>query len=103
MFSFQNEFVTQSSRPILNPQKLLLSKWTAVEVCDKEKHFLVVRIINPEAPRHKIQEVEMEAVMSRAIAVDYLFKCIATLNETINALLDNICHWDFEVSIFSLA
>jgi len=48
----------------LNPQKLLMSKWTAVESCDKEKHFLVARVINPEAPRHNIQEVEMEAVMT---------------------------------------
>ena len=48
----------------LNPQKLLMSKWTAVEARDKEKHFLVARVINPEAPKHKIQEVEMEAVMS---------------------------------------
>ena len=32
---------------------------------DLEKHFLVVRVINPEAPRHKIQEVELEAVMTR--------------------------------------
>ena len=31
----------------------------------EEKHYLVARVINPEAPKHKIQEVEMEAVMSR--------------------------------------
>lgn len=50
---------------MLNPKKLLLSKWTAVNPCEKEKHFLVARVINPEAQRHKIQEVEMEAVMSK--------------------------------------
>ena len=50
---------------LINPQKLLMTKWTAVEARDKEKHFLVVRLINPEAPLHKIQEVEMEAVMSK--------------------------------------
>jgi tryptophan-rich hypothetical protein len=55
----------QADRQILNPQKLLLSKWTAVEPRDKEKHFLVARVINPEAPKHKIQEIEMEAVISR--------------------------------------
>ena len=42
-----------------------MSKWTAVEAREKEKHFLVARVINPEAPKHKIQEVEMEAVMSK--------------------------------------
>lgn len=57
--------MTKAGRPILNPQKLLMSKWTAVEARDKEKHFLVARVINPEAPQHKIQEVEMEAVMSK--------------------------------------
>jgi len=55
--------VTQADQP-LNPKKLLLSKWTAVNARDKEKHFLVARVINPEAPKHKIQEVEMEAVMT---------------------------------------
>lgn len=57
--------MTQASHQILNPQKLLKSKWTAVNPQNLEKHFLVVRVINPEAPRHKIQEVEMEAVMSK--------------------------------------
>ena len=52
-------------QPRLNPQKLRLTKWTAVEARDKENHFLVARVINPEAQRHKIQEVEMEAVMSK--------------------------------------
>ena len=51
-------------RKTLNPKKLRLSKWTAVEARDKEKHFLVARVVNPEAPKHKIKEVEMEAVMS---------------------------------------
>lgn len=49
----------------LNPQKLLLSKWTAVNPEGNEKHFLAVRVINPEKDRHKIEEVEMEAVMTR--------------------------------------
>jgi tryptophan-rich hypothetical protein len=49
----------------LNPQKLLMSKWTAVNPREKEKHFLVARVVNPEAQKHKIQEVEMEAVMSK--------------------------------------
>ena len=55
----------QATRPLLNPQKLLMSKWTTVNPQAREKHFLVARVINPEAARHKIQEVEMEAVMTR--------------------------------------
>jgi len=57
--------MTENGQRPLNPKKLGLSKWTAVEPRDQEKHFLVVRVINPEAPRHKIKEVEIEAVMTR--------------------------------------
>ena len=32
----------------LNPQKLRLSKWTAVNPQEKEKHFLVTKVIDPE-------------------------------------------------------
>ena len=49
----------------LNPKKLLLSKWTAVNSVDKEKHFLVTRVINPEAAPHHIEFVELEAVLTR--------------------------------------
>ncbi len=36
-----------------------------MEARDKEKHFLVTKVINPEAPSHQIEEVEIEAVMSK--------------------------------------
>ena len=49
----------------LNPQKLLLSKWTAVNPLEKEKHFLVTKVIDPEQPRHLIKFVEIEAVLTR--------------------------------------
>jgi len=49
----------------INPQKLLMSKWTAVNPQNKEKHFLVTKVIDPEQPKHKIQEVEMEAVLAK--------------------------------------
>ncbi len=58
------EIMTQAGRLKLNPRKLLMSKWTAGEPRDREKHFLVARVINPEAPRHKISEVEMVAVLT---------------------------------------
>ncbi|MEY3759310.1 MAG: hypothetical protein RIR39_801 [Pseudomonadota bacterium] len=32
----------------INPEKLLLSKWTAVKPRNKEKHFLVTRLIRDE-------------------------------------------------------
>jgi tryptophan-rich hypothetical protein len=49
----------------LNPRKLLLSKWTALQPRNKEKHFIVVRLIEPEDPAQGISEVELEAVYSR--------------------------------------
>ncbi|MBL0075234.1 MAG: TIGR02450 family Trp-rich protein [Rhodocyclaceae bacterium] len=49
----------------LNPKKLLLSKWTAVSPQNKEKHFLVTKLIAVEPPTSLIETVELEAVHSR--------------------------------------
>ena len=61
---------------LVHPKKLLLSKWTAVSPQTKEKHFLVARVIQPDAPEPpqltpltqrptaKIEWVELEAVHS---------------------------------------
>ncbi len=49
----------------LNPNKLLLSKWTAALAKNKEKHFLVTRLIKPELPDAPIEHIELEAVYSR--------------------------------------
>ena len=40
-------FGSQTARR-LNPKKLLLSKWTTVTPHDKEKHFIVTGVIEPE-------------------------------------------------------
>lgn len=50
----------------LNPKKLLLSKWTAVHPVNKEKHFLVVKIIEPETEEGKIEWIELEAIYTNA-------------------------------------
>jgi tryptophan-rich hypothetical protein len=49
----------------LSPKKLLLTKWTAVQPIDKQKHFLVSKVIVPEPPSEKIEFVEIEAVYSQ--------------------------------------
>lgn len=49
----------------INPKKLRLSKWTAVNPQAKEKHFLVTKVIDPEQPKHLIEFVEVEAVLTR--------------------------------------
>ncbi|MBC3872215.1 TIGR02450 family Trp-rich protein [Undibacterium flavidum] len=52
-------------RPIkLNPKKLLLTKWSAVEVIAKQKHFLVSRVVQPDDLNAPIIEIEIEAVYS---------------------------------------
>ena len=53
----------RKARP-LNPDKLALSKWTAVVALNKEKHFLVTRIVPPPSPDLPVEAVELEAVIS---------------------------------------
>ena len=50
-----------------HPKKLLLSKWTALQPVAKDKHFLVARVIKPDLPATRIDEVEIEALRSRAV------------------------------------
>jgi len=52
---------------LLNPKKLLLTKWTAVKPVAKQKHFLISRVIQPELPTDPIELVEIEAVFSKAV------------------------------------
>ena len=53
----------------LNPKKLLPTKWTAVKPVAKQKHFLVSRVIQPDDPTAPIEQVEIEAVFSKAVQV----------------------------------
>ena len=53
----------------LNAKKLLLTKWTAVKPVAKQKHFLVSKIIQPELPSDPIEQVETEAVFSKATQI----------------------------------
>jgi len=61
--------MTINSRPKmavrLNPAKLLLSKWTAVTPRNREKHFMVTQLIEPEPPSLAIEFIELEAVYTR--------------------------------------
>jgi tryptophan-rich hypothetical protein len=51
----------------LHPKKLLLSKWTAVKSVDRQKHFLVVTVIEPEPREAPVEWVEIEAVYSKKV------------------------------------
>lgn len=49
----------------LHPGKLLLTKWTAVKPIARQKHFIVTKVIEPDAPEGPIEWIEIEAVHSR--------------------------------------
>ena len=50
---------------ITNPKKLLNSKWTAITSSNKEKHFMVIKLILPEALNQVVEYIELEAVHSK--------------------------------------
>ena len=56
----------------LHPKKLLLTKWTAVQPLAKQKHFIVVKLIEPDPPtlpdstvEAPVEFVEIESVFSK--------------------------------------
>ena len=51
----------------LSPKKLLLTKWTAVQPQNREKHWVVVRVIEPDPPAVRIEQIELEAVHSKRL------------------------------------
>ena len=56
----------------LNPKKLLLSKWTAVNPQQQEKHFLVTQIANSFTPLQERDFIILEAVMTKnAYRIDW--------------------------------
>ena len=49
----------------LSAPKLLLTKWTATKPQNKEKHFIVTRLIEPDVPDAQIEMIEIEATYSK--------------------------------------
>ncbi|VVN06408.1 hypothetical protein PS619_03594 [Pseudomonas fluorescens] len=47
----------------INPQKLLLSKWTAAQPQNREKHFLVTELFRDE--EGTVLAVELQAVLTK--------------------------------------
>ena len=67
--------MTQANRR-LSPKKLLLSKWTAVSPRNKEKHFMVTKLVLSEHSDHSrhsdlsntsVEFIELEAVYSKNV------------------------------------
>ena len=48
----------------LSPKKLLHTKWTAVAPRDKERHFMVVKLVAPLVAGTAVTDVELQAVHS---------------------------------------
>ena len=61
--------MTRASTNPLSPKKLLHTKWTAVAPRNKEKHFLVTKVIEPLPPGSPVVSVEIEAVYSKRTGV----------------------------------
>jgi len=51
------------SKHRLNPRKLLLSKWTAVQPQNREKHFLVTELYCDEDGT--VLQIELQAVLNQ--------------------------------------
>lgn len=54
------------NKNIFNPKKLLLSKWTANQPKQRERHFMVTRLHWDEVGK-EVVEVELEAVINKKI------------------------------------
>jgi len=57
--------MTCATSNALSPKKLLHTKWTAVSPRNKEKHFLVTKVIEPEPAGLPVVSIEIEAVHSK--------------------------------------
>ena len=54
----------------INPEKFLLSKWTAVEPVQKERHFIVTRLLRGDD--EKVTGCELEAVINKSrVEIDW--------------------------------
>ena len=48
----------------LSPKKLLHSKWTAIKPQNREKHFIVIEVLQDETDPQIVSEVTLEAVLN---------------------------------------
>ncbi len=60
-----NKPTNQAISVKLNPKKLLYSKWTATVPQNREKHFMVVKLIQADDADAPIETIEIEAIHSK--------------------------------------
>jgi tryptophan-rich hypothetical protein len=51
----------------VHPNKLLLTKWTAVRPVDKQKHFVVTKVLEPEVVGGPVFWIDIEAIHSGVV------------------------------------
>ncbi len=51
----------------INPKKLLHSKWTSVNITNKEKHFIVTKLNLKVGSLDQIESIEIEAIISKSV------------------------------------
>jgi tryptophan-rich hypothetical protein len=61
--------MSETAQTSLSPKKLLHTKWTAAQPHDREKHFLVTKVLEPRTPGAPIEFVELESVHTRRARV----------------------------------
>lgn len=54
----------QPTKTRVQAAKLLRSKWTAATPVNKEKHFIVTELIEPDVPGAPVDRIIIEAVIS---------------------------------------
>ncbi len=54
-------------KTFLHPKKLLGTKWTAVNPVNREKHFVVVEVVEPAIEAQRSEWIDLEAVLSRRV------------------------------------
>ncbi len=55
------------TKRLVNSKKLLHSKWTAVTPMNKEKHFMILKLMTPDTPNEPITLIALEAIHSKRI------------------------------------
>lgn len=52
-------------KQVTNPKKLLGSKWTAVIPTNKEKHFIITKLVGPDQPDDRVTFIVIEAIYTK--------------------------------------
>jgi tryptophan-rich hypothetical protein len=53
----------------ISPKKLLKTKWTATTVVEKQKHFIVTKILPVTDENEAVEHIEIEAIYSHKARV----------------------------------